>query len=416
MKILRLIYDWPPPWLGLAAAPYELSRAQVLRGHTVDVFSGRWSRQGEPTQDEGITQHFFLGNKFLPFRSPLKGLMLVTVSVLLFFRYKWWRRKNTPDIIHSHGSFGLWISVYRNFLKKIAPNRSKELKIPMVAHFHNTVEGRRRKLIDQGVKIKFVSKYIDYPLATWSDKLQVKNADALIFVGKENMQDAISLYGADPQKCFLVETGVNTQIFKHVIREEKNKILVDMGLEPGDKVILFVGLLSERKGIHHLIEMMKHLPFYYKLLLVGDYDPVDKEYKNRITDLLNVTRVDNRVFFAGYIPYPQTPIAYQSADIFVLPSSFEGTPKVVMESLSTGVPVLASGFKLDTQISGLEYLQNTDPQYIAQKVQEMISSGVKVDVDAIQDQYSWDVKAKLLDQIYNKILQQRNNPINENSK
>jgi len=29
MNILRLIYDWPPPWDGLAPAPFEISRAQA---------------------------------------------------------------------------------------------------------------------------------------------------------------------------------------------------------------------------------------------------------------------------------------------------------------------------------------------------------------------------------------------------
>ena len=46
MKILRIVYDWPPPWYGLAPAPYEMTVAQTKLGHTIDVFCGRWPRAG----------------------------------------------------------------------------------------------------------------------------------------------------------------------------------------------------------------------------------------------------------------------------------------------------------------------------------------------------------------------------------
>ena len=37
MKILRIIYDWPPPWQGLAAHPYELTASQLKEGHEVEI-------------------------------------------------------------------------------------------------------------------------------------------------------------------------------------------------------------------------------------------------------------------------------------------------------------------------------------------------------------------------------------------
>ena len=40
MNILRLVYEWPPPWDGLTPGPYELTQAQLKLGHQVMVFCG----------------------------------------------------------------------------------------------------------------------------------------------------------------------------------------------------------------------------------------------------------------------------------------------------------------------------------------------------------------------------------------
>jgi len=42
MNILRLIYEWPPPWDGMTPGPFELTRAQAERGHSVHVLCGGW--------------------------------------------------------------------------------------------------------------------------------------------------------------------------------------------------------------------------------------------------------------------------------------------------------------------------------------------------------------------------------------
>jgi glycosyltransferase involved in cell wall biosynthesis len=90
----------------------------------------------------------------------------------------------------------------------------------------------------------------------------------------------------------------------------------------------------------------------------------------------------------------------QAADIFVLPSEFEGTPKVVMESLSCGVPALVSGFKLSEEITGLYYLEDTKAETIARQTQEVLEEGVYVDRGKVSSLYSWDNRAERIEEIY----------------
>ena len=242
MKILRIIYDWPPPWHGLAPAPYEMSKAQVKLGHTLDVFCGRWPKAGPIEQLEGVTLHPFL-------REPVPGTLNLTISPLVFFYYLNWRRKNSVDIIHSHGHFAIWLYLYRLILKKLFP-WAKELKTPLVVHFHNTVEGREEQLQSKGSPIKWYSKTIVWPIAKLSDKWAVQVADACIFVSQDNKDQAIKYYSADSAKCFVVESAVNTQVFKPINREEFEKTRRELNLDPLDKVVLNAGVMLERKNIH----------------------------------------------------------------------------------------------------------------------------------------------------------------------
>ena len=246
MKILRLIYDWPPPWQGLAPHPYEITVAQERLGHFFYIFCGRWPRAGEVEEPKGTKVYPII-------RAPLEGTMLLTSAVLLFFKYIFWRDENEVDLIHSHGHFGIWIYLYRLLLKKFFP-KSEELKTPFVVHFHNTVAGRKKALEDREVEIKVVSKFLDWPLAELSDKWAVATADACIFVSEDTRKQAIEHYKADPSKCYVVETGVNIHTFKKVGQEEFEKTRRDLGLDTWDKVILYQGAVIERKNVLLIVE------------------------------------------------------------------------------------------------------------------------------------------------------------------
>lgn len=394
MKILRISYEWPPPWGGLVAAPYEMTYAQTQLGHKIDVFCGRWPRSGPIEKMENVKLHPFL-------RELLPGTISITTSLVVFFYYLFWRRKNKPDVIHSHGHLAIWIYFYRKFLKKFFP-KSKELKVPLIVHFHNTVRGRAENLENGGKQIKLVSKILSWPLAEKSDRWAVQVADACIFVSKDIKQDAIKYYGANPQTCFVVETGVNTRLFKPIDPEERSTTREELGFNSVDKVILNHGVMVERKNIHLLIEAIKFLPENYKLFLFG---PIPKkEYRDKLDLIIEKNNLEKRVVRAGYAPYPQVPIGFQASDVFVLPSSWEGLPKVVMQSLACGVPVLASGFKAQNDLPGLVYVDKLNPKVIAKQIKQIISEDTSVDLAKIRLLYSWSIMAKKVNKIYDTIL------------
>lgn len=390
MNILRIVYDWPPPWNGLGPAPYEMTQEQVKLGHSFTIFCGRWPFAGALEKLPNCKFKTFI-------REPFPASLSLLISPLVLFYYLYWRRHNKPDLIHAHGHFAIWIYFYRNLVTKI-PFLKKEADIPLVTHFHNTTAGRREALIQRKSPIKKLSALISWPLAKKSDRWAIKNAKACIFVGQEIRNEAIKYYNADPAKCFVVETGVNIELFKPVSTEEREKIRKDLGFDSNDIIVMNHGQMVKRKNIHTLVEALEKLPIYYRLFLVGDGD---KDYMLELDTKIKDLNLRDRVVRAGYTPYPNVPIAFQASDVFVLPSSFEGLPKVVMQSLACGIPALVSGFKVSEEIGGLSYLENIEPETIAASIRALVEvQKPQVDIRKIVKDHSWHEKAKEVERVY----------------
>lgn len=70
----------------------------------------------------------------------------------------------------------------------------------------------------------------------------------MYFVIESNLKKAVEYYGADPKRCFFIESGVNSSLFSRTSAEEIEKSRLDLCLDPEDKVILNHGVMSERKN------------------------------------------------------------------------------------------------------------------------------------------------------------------------
>ena len=242
--------------------------------------------------------------------------------------------------------------------------------------------------------LDFWTRYWEWPLHKFSDWLGVRVADKVICVSPRVRDEAIIYYGADQEKLAVVENGVNVELFSPRPRKTSSAINRD---EVGESVgyqILYVGALQPRKNVHLLIEALSKLPGEYQLTIVGKGD---RDYEKRLHSLATELDLGSRVTFKGYIEYPKLPAIYQKADIFVIPSSYEGLPKVILEALACGVPVLASGFDIKNSIQGLHFLDSLDPKNIALKVIDILELKSSVDIILIQEKDHEPQKAKRLD-------------------
>lgn len=155
-------------------------------------------------------------------------------------------------------------------------------------------------------------------------KKEIELSD-FIFVASEFVKKSYIYSHTPEEKLIKIPYGVDLSRFKW--SKHKNQ---------GDVIhLIYVGQVTYYKGLHHLLPIIKE---HYKdkviLTLVGKYDANDFLYKEYCT-------VPN-IKFIGYVTNDKLSQYYQQADAFIIPSLGEGFGLVILEALSTGLPVLTS--------------------------------------------------------------------------
>ena len=108
--------------------------------------------------------------------------------------------------------------------------------------------------------------------------------------------------------------------------------------------LLFVGRLTEEKGVHTAIQALGHLQrvgnHRLTLTIVGNGEP---EYEARLRQLAKTENVETLVTFVPAQPAEKLPALYQSADVFLFTSIWpEPFGRVIVEAMASGVAVVGA--------------------------------------------------------------------------
>jgi glycosyltransferase involved in cell wall biosynthesis len=106
--------------------------------------------------------------------------------------------------------------------------------------------------------------------------------------------------------------------------------------EEGRVVFLFCGQMIARKGVDLLLEAFQELGSTARLLLVGR----EAELPQLLAPL--PAEVRERITYAGFQAPEDLPRYFAQADIFVLPSRYDGWGVVVNQALGAGLPIICS--------------------------------------------------------------------------
>jgi glycosyltransferase involved in cell wall biosynthesis len=106
--------------------------------------------------------------------------------------------------------------------------------------------------------------------------------------------------------------------------------------------LLSVGAIVPRKGYDVLVgalAKLKHLP--WRLVIAGDGERSPETFRRLVADIASLGLTE-RITLAGTVATEQLASLYASADLFVLPSRFEGYGMAYTEAIAHGVPVIGT--------------------------------------------------------------------------
>src|SRR5579863_2094753 len=162
--------------------------------------------------------------------------------------------------------------------------------------------------------------------------------------------------------------GVDSDRFDPARRCSAMRTRLSAG-HPDDPLLVYVGRLSAEKGIEQLRPILEALPGA-RLALVGD-GPHRKALEHHFAGM--------PVFFAGFLHGDELAAAYSSSDVFVMPSRTETLGLVVLEAMSSGLPVVAAragGIPELIEEGGSGYLFDDESQAVT-AVKELLLSAEK---------------------------------------
>lgn len=152
-----------------------------------------------------------------------------------------------------------------------------------------------------------------------------------ILVASNYSKNTLINNGIDEKKIHYLPLGVDVKHFQNCSKIKKEKL-------SNEKLnFLFVGRVQSVKGIYYLLESFKRLySKNVKLLVVGQI----------MCDKKQLSQYSFNVDFLGPKRKDEMVQIYNNADIYVLPSLFEGFSLSLFEALASGLPVIASKYSI----------------------------------------------------------------------
>jgi glycosyltransferase involved in cell wall biosynthesis len=176
-----------------------------------------------------------------------------------------------------------------------------------------------------------------------------------------------------------------------------------------DNYILFLSRIVPEKGIHYLIKAFKGIKTDLKLVIAGDATHTEKYFE----ELKALAKGDKRIIFTGALYDEKKTEAFSNARFFVLPSTIEGMPIVLLEAMSFGLCPLTSDIEENLEVIGeLGFsFKSRDVNDLKKKLEFMINNPSKAKKqgalckELVKSKYQWKSIAQQTYNIYEEVLE-----------
>lgn len=307
MKLLLLNYEFPPLGGGASHAAYHLARELVRRGHSVDVLTGRFGDQPAEEQIDGVRVFRVPSWRKGVHDCGLRGA-LSFVGFGLFALRRLLRRERY-DLLHYF--FGLPTGLLALYSFGVR-------RLPYIV----SVRGSDVPGYDAtDPRLRWLHRLLA-PLTRWI----WRRARRVVAVS-HGLRELV-LQTAPRQRVDVIYNGIDPALFAPPAQTAPS----------GALRLLCVSRLIDRKGIEYLLRALARIDDPRVCLTIIGSGSGERQLRG----IAHALGLDGRVQFQGFRPQHELPPLYGQADAFVLPSIAESFGRVLIEAMSSGLPVVAS--------------------------------------------------------------------------
>lgn len=177
-----------------------------------------------------------------------------------------------------------------------------------------------------------------------------RQADALICVSQATAADVAHYYGRT-ENVYVVHHGVDHGRFRPAAEARERALLATRYPALQHPYILFVGQMQPRKNLRRLVEAFEMLAVRDRdlvLVITGGHGWLQKPTLERI----RTSPERARMYVLGRVPDELLPPLYRQAEVFVLPSLYEGFGMPVIEAFACGCPAVIANTSSLPEVAG----------------------------------------------------------------
>ena len=229
----------------------------------------------------------------------------------------------------------------------------------------------------------------------------IERARLIAVPSKFTANELQTKYGVLDKKIMVVPAAVSSKFCPQPNPEHRQQVQKHYGAAEGYILHFSSGDPRENTEVALRAFSLAQIPDKIKMILVGDGHTGNKSLQRKIDNM----GLNDRVISVGYVSDRDLVDLYQTADIYIDPSLYEGFGLQVLEAMSCGVPVLCSNTTSLAEIVGDAAItcKPTDAEAFADGIEYLVSNPMQANLmtDAgirHASDYSWSkTVAQLVD-------------------
>lgn len=367
----------------------QIAKSLHKRGHTVTIY----------TTNATSPSTFAT----LPSKEYIDGILVKRYPVLFHIAGYWFTPfmlnallRDEFDVIHTNCA--------RSFQSDLGSLISRIKNVPLIIQSRGSI-GSYTVKGSVNATVGFL-----YPFHNFILKVSLNQAKRVIALTSSEVSEYQSM-GVSKNKIAIIPNGVDLSEFSFL--PQKGKFREKYRISSDKKIILFLGRINQIKGIDVLINafsiLKKDMPSI-KLVIAGP----PTNYLRFCNDLVAKYNLITDVLFTGSLYGESKLEAYVDADIFVLPSRYEGFPNVLLEAFACSKPVVSSDIKSISDIvsngkTGLLF-ESCNSEELAKQMSFLLLNSEHSNIIAensnkmVKEKFSTDVVTCLIEMLYKEVI------------